>query len=74
MDDQTKLPKEKTVIRDGKQRTLKTRGNEWVHIEISKFNSNAQPFIILIDSDEKVLKAPLIGLLSQEKIIDYLKL
>jgi len=73
VDDQTKLTKEKKVKRDGKMVTLRTKGNEWSHIEVSKYQSNAQPFIGIINSNEELLKQPLIGKISKDEILEYLK-
>jgi thiol:disulfide interchange protein DsbD len=72
VDDRTKLPKERKVLRNGKELTIRTKGNEWAHIEISKFNNNSQPFIILIDSNEEILKSPISGKLTKEQILEYL--
>lgn len=74
VDDRTKLPEERKVLRKGKEIILRTKGNEWAHLEISKFNNYSQPFIIVIDSDEEILKSPIHGKLTKEKILEYITL
>lgn len=73
VDDKTNLPKEINVERDGKIMTLRTKGDEWAHIEMSKYNSNVQPYMVIINSKEEMLKAPLIGRATKDEILEYLK-
>lgn len=72
VDDETKLPKERKVEIDGKTRTLRTKGDQWVHIEISKYKNNVQPLMVIINSNEEILKAPLIGKATKDDILEYL--
>lgn len=74
VDDGTKLLKERTILRDGIEITLRTKGNEWAYLEISKFGNNVQPLMVLIDENEEVIKSPIYGELNKEQIIEYLKL
>ena len=71
VDDKTELSKEKKVLRHGKKIILRTKGNEWGHIQISKYGSNRQPFMILVDSDENLL-AEYEGRISKLGILRYL--
>ena len=71
-DDRTKLPEEKTVIRDGQNFRIRTKGNLWTHMCISKFNSNTVPTILILDSDEQIIKAPVKGKITRELLLDYL--
>ena len=73
VDDMTKLPRKKLVKRDGKEIIIRTKGNEWAHIEISKYNNNVQPLMIIVNSNEDILKPPLIGEVSKSNILDYLQ-
>lgn len=73
VDDKTNLPKEINVERDGKIMTLRTKGDEWAHIEMSKYSSNVQPYMVIINSKEEMLKAPLIGRATKDEILEYLK-
>jgi len=72
VDDQTKLAKEKKVIRGGRTITLTTKGNEWAHIEITKFNRNIQPMVVIADSNGLPLKEPIQGNISKQMILEYL--
>jgi thioredoxin-related protein len=57
IDDKTDLPvAEQTTSAFGKPIT--TLGGKWLNMEISKFNSNAQPWYVLIDSDGNTLVPP----------------
>lgn len=72
VDDATKLPNPKNVVRDGRTIALRTKGNEWAHIEISKYKNNVQPLMVIINSDEEMLKPPLIGKIDRADILHYL--
>ena len=74
VDDKTKLQQERRVQRDGKEIKIRTKGNEWTHIEISKYNCNAQPFMLLINSNEEEIKPPLIGNVTKSQIVEYLQM
>jgi thiol:disulfide interchange protein len=57
IDDKTELPaSEQTTSSFGKPVT--TLGGKWLNMEISKYNSNAQPWYVLIDSDGNTLVPP----------------
>jgi len=73
VDDKTKLLEEKKVVRDGKTVKLRTKGNEWAHIEMSKYKNNVQPLMVIINSNEEILKQPLIGKITKDDILEYLK-
>ncbi len=73
VDDQTKLEKPYEVLRDGKRIRLKTKGNAWGHLEMNKFKHNMQPMMLIIDSDEVVLKEPLKGVVNEEQLLNYLE-
>lgn len=55
-DDNTKLPENEWVEVDGK--TLKTIGKQNLHFQISKYNSNAQPYYIIVDHEGNDLVEP----------------
>ena len=72
VDDSTPLDQEKVVIRDGRKIVLRTRGNQWANIEISKYKHNVQPFMLVIDADENILKEPIIGKITKDELLQYL--
>jgi thiol:disulfide interchange protein DsbD len=58
VDDKTKLPKEEWVksTHDGKMK--KTVGKKYADLQIAKYNVNAQPFYVLLDTNgEKLVNA-----------------
>lgn len=57
VDDKTPLPKEeqKEVKLGSRTKTLRTIGNKWSYLQASKYNTNSQPFYVLLDYDGKQL-------------------
>lgn len=56
VDEKKALPEPiKVTEKDGTQRTLRTYGDKWSHLQRSKFGANAQPFHVLVDNDGKPL-------------------
>lgn len=72
VDDKTELPESEwyTSTRDNKQK--KTIGKQNADLQISKYNANAQPFYVLIDSDEKVLVEPTAYDLNIQNFVKFL--
>jgi thiol:disulfide interchange protein len=57
VDDKTELQaNEQRVTSEGKK--IKTIGNKWSELQISKFKANAQPFYTLLDNDGNLLVQP----------------
>lgn len=54
-DDPNELPVDKQVYSDNLQKKLETWGDYWADYQIRKFNSNAQPKLYIIDTEEQVL-------------------
>ena len=73
VDDKSRLPKVKIVEHDGEQKRLTTKGSEWAHVELSKYKSNVQPFLTIIDSNEDILKPPISGKISKAELISYIQ-
>jgi len=56
VDDRKELPESEqveVVQVNGSKRKLRTYGNKWSHFEITRFNTNAQPFYVLLTPDGK---------------------
>ena len=51
VDDKTPLQEPIEVSVGGHQRTLRTVGDKWSHLQAVKFGSNTQPFYFLLDGD-----------------------
>jgi len=56
VDDKTELPANEQVISTYSGKKLTTLGNKWSDFEASRFNSNSQPFYVLLDSDGNFMK------------------
>ena len=55
VDDKTPLPQPIEVEVNGQQRTLRTIGDKWSHLQAMKFGANTQPFYVLLDEEGKPL-------------------
>ncbi len=51
VDDKTPLEEPYTIEENGKTRTLKTVGDKWSYLQRVKFESNAQPFYVILDKN-----------------------
>ena len=72
VDDKTKLPKEEWIksSHDGKMK--KTVGKKYADFQISRFNVNAQPYYVLLDTDGELLVNPRAYDLDVDEFIDFL--
>lgn len=64
VDDKKMLPEEQklTVKRvDGGVRTLENFGHKWAHFQTEFFQSNSQPYYVLVSSDAKTILVPPVG-------------
>lgn len=58
VDDRTALPKEEWYVSSYDKKTKKTIGQQNADFQITRFNNNAQPFYILLNSNEELLVPP----------------
>lgn len=58
VDDKTPLPQPIEVTVGGRQRTLRTVGDRWSHLQATQFGANTQPFYVLLDNNGKQLSGP----------------
>ncbi len=58
VDDKTSLPEPITIEEYGKKRTLRTYGDKWSYLQRYKFEANAQPYYILLDTEAQPISAP----------------
>jgi thiol:disulfide interchange protein DsbD len=58
VDDKTALPDAEQTISTFSGKKIKTIGNKWSDYQASKFNSNSQPFYVLLDADGNLLVQP----------------
>ncbi len=77
VDDKKQLPKEQQIIINninGKPRKLKNYGHKWANFQAQFFNTNSQPYYVLLNSDaSKILNKP-IGYMPYEiQYLNFLK-
>ena len=60
VDDKTKLDKPITVERNGKKRVLKTVGDKWSYLQEVKFNSNSQPYYVVLNNKGELMSGPFV--------------
>jgi thiol:disulfide interchange protein DsbD len=58
IDDKTELPASEQTISTFSHKKNTTIGAKWLDFEITKYNSNAQPFYVIIDETGKTLVPP----------------
>lgn len=72
VDDKTKLPEEEWVIgSDGKEK--KTIGRKYADFQISKFNTNAQPYYCLLGHNGELLVEPRAYNLDKDAFVKFLQ-
>jgi thiol:disulfide interchange protein DsbD len=58
VDDKTELPVTEQRISSYSGKTIKTIGNQWSDLQASRFNTNSQPYYVLLGNDGKQLVQP----------------
>ena len=60
LDERIDLPEEQQyeTIVAGKKQKIKTVGDKWKMLQIEKYNSNSQPYYVLLDHEEEQLVEP----------------
>lgn len=57
-DDKRELPKEEHYISKATGKEITTIGKKWSDYQISRYNINAQPYYVILNSDGKDLNEP----------------
>jgi thiol:disulfide interchange protein DsbD len=73
VDDKTKLPENEQYVSETTGKKIKTIGNKWSDFQATHFQTNAQPFYVLIDHDGKMLAQPKGYDTSIEGYVNFLK-
>ncbi|MDR3272791.1 MAG: thioredoxin family protein [Flavobacteriaceae bacterium] len=76
VDDSETLPEseQQTItLKDGRKRKIKTIGNKWSVFQRENFNSNSQPFYVLVTPDSRVLNNPAAGYMKKEEFKKFLQ-
>ena len=58
VDDKAKLSTPMTVKENDRTETLETVGEKWSYLQRHKFQSNSQPYYIILDNEGNALTAP----------------
>jgi len=58
VDDKADLPENEQFISKYSGKKIKTVGGKWADLEESRFNANAQPFYVMLDSNGDLMKDP----------------
>ncbi len=69
VDDKMILPAEQQFVSPSTGKQIKTTGNKWSDLQSSVYNTNSQPYYVLLDNKAKKLAQPRGGMMS---IADYL--
>ena len=58
VDDKTELPTAEQRVSSYSGKTIRTIGNQWSDLQASRFNTNSQPYYVLLDNNGKQLVPP----------------
>lgn len=58
VDDKTRLPDENQYVSQTTGKKIKTTGNKWSDFQTAYFNTNSQPYYVLLDNSGKLLAHP----------------
>ncbi len=72
IDDKTALPEAEHFTSAVTKKRVTTLGGKWLDFEISKYNSNAQPFYVIVDEDGQTLVPPQGAIFDIPEFIKYL--
>ncbi len=73
VDDKTQLPESEWYTSTYDKKVKKTIGKQNADLQIARLNNNAQPFYVLVGSDEKVLVSPKPYDLNAENFVKFLE-
>lgn len=72
VDDKTPLSSHVEVTERGKQKTLRTIGDKWSHLQRTRFGVNAQPFYVLCNPQGDPIKPAYTFDTDADKFVDFL--
>jgi len=72
IDDKTALPEAEHFTSAVTKKRITTLGGKWLDFEISKYNSNAQPFYVIVNEDGQTLVPPQGAIFEIPEFIKYL--
>jgi hypothetical protein len=72
VDDKTDLSESEQYVSSFSGKKIKTLGNKWSDFQASKFQTNSQPYYVLVDGDGNVLAPPQAFNLDVKNYVDFL--
>lgn len=72
VDDKTELAQDEKFISTFSGKAVNTIGNKWSDFQAAKFNSNSQPYYVLLGHDEKLLVQPTGANYNAEEYLKFL--
>ncbi|WP_200976059.1 cytochrome c biogenesis protein CcdA [Echinicola sp. 20G] len=72
VDDKTELPESEWKVSDFSGKTIKTIGKKWSDFQAANFNSNSQPYYVVLGEEEQPLIKPVGAIYDVEKYHQYL--
>lgn len=73
VDDKTTLPESEWITSTYDGKTKKTVGKKYADFQISRFNVNAQPYYVLLDTNGELLNSPRAYNLNIDQFVDFLQ-
>jgi thiol:disulfide interchange protein len=73
VDDKTELPEKEQTVSSFSGKKIRTIGNKWSDFQASRFNSNSQPFYVLLDTQGHKLTEPQGADYNAESYLGYLE-
>ncbi len=73
VDDKSKLPEEEWIVSEYDGKTKKTIGKKYADFQISRFNVNAQPYYVLLDTEGNELVDPRAYDLDVDAFLNFLE-
>lgn len=58
VDDRTELPADSQYVSKHTDKKIKTTGNKWSEMQTVRYNTNTQPYYVLLDNNENILNKP----------------
>ena len=59
-------------MKEGRKRKIKTVGNKWSTFQRENFNSNSQPFYVLVTPDSQIINFPVAGYMDKKEFKKFL--
>lgn len=72
VDDKTELPNAEQRVSSYSGKTIRTIGNQWSDLQASRFNTNSQPYYVLLDNNGKELVTPQGAVREPENFVKFL--